>query len=248
LPHVFDPKSDFTVIKHWTTWKITNQNVVSNKYRLLSVTFVLLSMTFVLLSMTFVLILKNHPIKTLYLLETTFWLVIFQVVQCFMTVKSDFESHTQKYESHAQKYESHTQKYESHTQKYESHTQKYESHTQKYESHTQRYESHTQKYESHTQKYEMSMTFVLLSMTFILILKNHPIKTLYLLETAFWLVIFQVVQCFMTVKSDLGSNTWGSVRGCRDRMVVGFIATYAIYQSLSPLTLWVWFPLMARCT
>jgi hypothetical protein len=39
-----------------------------------------------------------------------------------------------------------------------------------------------------------------------------------------------------------------SVRGCRDRMVVGFIATYAIYQSLSPLTLWVRFPLMARCT
>ena len=36
-------------------------------------------------------------------------------------------------------------------------------------------------------------------------------------------------------------------RGCRgrDRMVGGFTTTYAI--SLSPLTLWVWIPLMARC-
>jgi len=33
-----------------------------------------------------------------------------------------------------------------------------------------------------------------------------------------------------------------------DRMVVGYTTTYVCHQSISPLKLWVWIPLMERCT
>jgi len=38
------------------------------------------------------------------------------------------------------------------------------------------------------------------------------------------------------------------VRHGRDRMVVRLTTNYRCNQCLSPLKLWVWIPLMARCT